>query len=98
MGRKTMPNIKFDSTVSTGNILSILAMMVTVTAGYVTLTNTQESQAMSIARLEEGSRGLDARLRAAELTQAGQASDLRSIQATLLKIDSKLDRISQQGR
>ncbi|WP_353472312.1 hypothetical protein PVT71_13555 [Salipiger sp. H15] len=93
-----MPQIKFDSTVSTGNILSILAMMVTVTAGYVTLTNTQETQALSIARLEEGWRGMDGRLRAAELTQAGQASDLRSIQATLQKIDGKLDRLSQQGR
>ncbi|WP_353475501.1 hypothetical protein PVT71_18225 [Salipiger sp. H15] len=90
-----MPQIKFDSTVSTGNILSILAMMVTVTAGYVTLTNTQETQALSIARLEEGWRGMDGRLRAAELTQAGQASDLRSIQATLQKIDGKLDRLSQ---
>lgn len=91
-----MPSVKFDSTISTGNILSILAMLVTVVGGYVSLDKTQEAQAISIGRLEENSRAFDARLRAAELTQAGQASDLRSIQATLLKIDGKIDRLSRQ--
>ncbi|MGR3376067.1 hypothetical protein [Salipiger abyssi] len=91
-----MPSFRFDGTISAGNVVTILTMVVTVTAAYVTLEETQEAQAMRIARLEAGATATDARLRAAELTLAGQASDLRSISATLLKIDSKIDRLSQR--
>lgn len=90
-----MAGVKFDPTISTGNILSILAMLVTLTAAWVSITKTQEMQAITIDRLETSARGLESRLRATEMTQAGQASDLRSIQATLAKIDSKIDMLSK---
>lgn len=91
-----MPNVKFDATVSTGNIISILAMLVTVTAGYVTMAKTLEALTLRLTQIESEASAFEGRLRATELTQAGQASDLRSIQATLQKIDGKLDRLSQQ--
>ena len=90
-----MAGVKFDPTISTGNILSILAMLVTLTAAWVSITKTQEMQAVTIDRLETSARGLENRVRATEMTQAGQASDLRSIQATLAKIDSKIDMLSK---
>ncbi|MCA0945848.1 hypothetical protein LCM08_13090 [Salipiger pacificus] len=89
-----MPQVKFDSTVSAGNILSILSMVIGLTAGYVTLRNSQEAQALAIERLENEGRAREVRLRSAEMTQAGQASDLRAISATLQKIDGKIDRLT----
>ncbi|MCA0947339.1 hypothetical protein LCM08_20645 [Salipiger pacificus] len=89
-----MPQVKFDSTVSAGNLLSILSMVVGLTAGYVTLRNSQEAQALAIERLENEGRAREVRLRSAEMTQAGQASDLRAISATLQKIDGKIDRLT----
>lgn len=78
--------MKFDSTVSLGNILSIVTVVIGLSIGYATIKSDQVTLRRDIEGIKLLSNGREERLRAVEIQQASQSSDLRSIQVGIAEI------------
>lgn len=104
-----MTGIEFDKRVSMGNILTVGAVLVTVITGLVRMDASQTKLAEKIATIEANiaqktiSRDkqndiMESRMRAVEIAQAGQSSDLRSIQIGISEIKAALGKINDVVR
>lgn len=82
--------MQFDNKISIGNLLTVLALIIGMIAGYSDLQAAQQSQEekLTVFALEDKER--EARLRVVEIAQAGVSSDLRSIQSGILEIKAAL--------
>jgi hypothetical protein len=92
-----------------GNYIQIGLFVVGGLAAFVKLEADQRTQQSQLARMEQNSREiearmdqntreLEARIRAVEVLQASQSSDLRNIQIGINEIKAGLDRLSDSGR
>ena len=80
-------------TISLGNMLSIGSVVVGLSIGYSTLrADSLETRRMIVA-IDAASLQRESRLRAVEIQQAGQSSDLRSIQTGIAEIKSLINQI-----
>ena len=58
-----------------------------------TLSNRVDTQAVAIAESKADAMGRESRLRALEIAQASQSSDLRSIQIGISRIEAQLEKL-----
>ena len=87
--------MKFDGTISLGNLLSIGTVVVGLSLGYANIQAQQAEATRRIVQIEAAATSREARLREVEIVQASQSSDLRNIQKTLEEIKALI--VSQRG-
>jgi len=85
----------FDMKISLGNVLSIGSVVVGLTMGYTTLRADGLETRRMVATIETSALQRESRLRAVEIQQAGQSSDLRSIQAGILEIKGLISSLNK---
>jgi uncharacterized coiled-coil protein SlyX len=96
--------MKWDSTITLGNMLSIGTILVGLAVGYTQMQATIEAMDQRITAIEtqaqasasgqqQEASGLEDRLRAVEILQASQSSDLRNIQTGINEIKVAISRI-----
>ncbi|MCB5411767.1 hypothetical protein [Pseudogemmobacter faecipullorum] len=94
--------LKYDGTINAGHFLTAGAMFVSALCAVIWIqadlrklaADQQRIEAFfatEVAAIRSDAAGREGRLRTAELTIAGQASDLRSISATLSRIERLLE-------
>ena len=99
--------VQFDNKITLGNVLVVIGMLVSGVSAFVYLQAGQAKQASDMVRLErimaEQTDTLsrqrteqEGRLRAVEVAQAAQSSDLRNIQTLLTRIELQLERIKPE--
>ena len=86
--------MKFDGTVSLGNLLSMITIVAAVAVGWGKLSGDIASLTSRMTSTEQASAGREVRVRALEVWQAGTAADIRSISAGIADIKAKLDRLT----
>lgn len=100
-----MPKVEFDPKISIGNIVTIAIVLAGMLTAWNTVVNRQTALAEKLAAMEQtmaagradriaGLAAHEARIRAVEIAQASQVSDLRNIQQTLAEIKTSLDKIA----
>ena len=98
-----MPRLQFDNKISLGHLLTALVLIIGIIGSYYDLSSSQKNLAAEIARrgseistIETAAQSRESRLRAVELLQAGQVSDLRNIQSGISRIETQLDRLMRE--
>lgn len=100
-----MSGFEFDKRISWGNIITLAVLGVGALAGYLDMRGdvralaarqiqADADTAVRVAEFKSTSSIYDARIRAVELAQASQSSDLRAIQAGLTEIKDQLRRMT----
>ena len=89
--------LKFEQTISVGNMMQMLILIVVVTTAYVNLQAQQTIEAQRLSAVEERSAASAQRIRVNEIQLAGQNSDLRNIIAGVKDIKAALDRLAEKG-
>ena len=100
---------EFDKRVSWGNIVTVSVLVVGLVAGWTSMKAATERAEADILRLqadtdrrikafEETARAYEGRIRAVEIAQASQSSDLRSIQQGINEIKEQLRRLGGPHR
>lgn len=100
-----MPKVEFDPKISIGNIVTIAIVLAGMITAWNTVVNRQTALAEKLAAMEQtiaagradrlaAIAAHEGRIRAVELAQASQTSDLRNIQQTLGEIKVQLDKIA----
>uniref|UniRef100_UPI0040473AF3 hypothetical protein n=1 Tax=Yoonia sp. TaxID=2212373 RepID=UPI0040473AF3 len=87
--------MKFDSTVSLGNLLSIVTVVVGLSIGYATIKAEQTTLIRDIEVMKSNGSAREGRLRAVEIQQASQSSDLRSIQVGITEIKELIGKLRE---
>lgn len=88
--------LQFDNKISLGHVISMVAMIAACILAYSTLSARQESLLGEMVALKAEAQARESRIRAVEIAQAGQSSDLRSIQIGISEIKAQLDRMTGQ--
>ena len=95
--------LNYDPAVSLGNLLSIGTIIIGLSVGYATIKTEQEGQTKRLDQIDTSARenaltrtSLDARIRAVEIMQASQTSDLRNILTVLTRIERQFDEERQR--
>lgn len=86
-----------ENKITTGNIIQIVALFAVVVSAWNMVANEQKSQADRLVRVEARADDHGSRLRAVENAQAAQSSDLRNIQAGIVRIEAAVERLSQES-
>lgn len=81
--------------ISVGNILTIVALVLAGGMAWGTFRAEMAAQSNRLAVVERVTADREARLRAVEITQAGTAADVRSIQAGISRIENLLDQLAK---
>lgn len=100
--------VQLENKITLGNVLTILAMLAAVITGYANLKAEQTRLGEKLGSIEQAELGRAAaydgrhtnhegRIRAVEIAQASQSSDLRNIQIGINEIKGALDRL-QPGK
>lgn len=87
--------LQFDNKISLGHIISIGVIIIGGITAYADLRGQQVQLASEVAAMSRAAEGRETRVRAVEIAQAGQSSDLRSIQVGISRIEAQL--IKMQG-
>lgn len=90
--------IRFDNTIATGHLLTVGAMLVAALMGYATLRSEVSRISTDVAATRAEAQSREARIRALEIAQASQSSDLRAIQLGIDEIKGQLTRMIGTGR
>ncbi|WP_151718352.1 hypothetical protein [Gemmobacter serpentinus] len=99
-----MPRLEYDPKISLGNIVTIAVVFVGAVTAWNTVVSRQTQMAEKIAVMETSiaakTAGRDqqmsaheARIRAVEIAQAAQSSDLRAIQSGISRIEAQMERL-----
>ena len=98
-------SLQFDNKVSLGHLISALVFLLAGAGAYSDLRGQQVKFASDIAAISKQAASADVsaseretRLRAVEIAQASQTSDLRSIQIGIVEIKAQLNRMQEAGR
>lgn len=99
--------MQFENKITLGNILTIIALVLGLSAGYSNLEARLSAQAEKVAAMDQTIRernsladsrttATDTRVRAVEIMQASQTSDLRNIQVGINEIKTALERLGNK--
>ena len=100
-----MPKLEFDPKISLRNVVTIAVVLIGAITAWNTVVNRQTQLAEKVAIMETETErrsanrdqqlaGHEARIRAMEIMQASQSSDLRAIQGGIDRIEAQLERLS----
>lgn len=82
-----------------GNWVQLAVLLVGGTMAFANVYDGLGSLRQEVTRVEQHSRELEIRIRAVEVLQASQSSDLRNIQIGINEIKASLDRLAmERGR
>lgn len=85
--------VQFDNRVSLGHVISIVTVLSACLLAYATLYVTQQQLAAEIVSIKADAQSREARIRAVEIAQASQSSDLRAIQIGIGRIEARLEKM-----
>lgn len=99
--------MQFENKITLGNVLTIIALVLGLSVGYSNLESRLSTQAEKVAAMDQTIRerillsdsravATDTRVRAVEIMQASQTSDLRNIQVGINDIKSALERLGNK--
>ena len=99
--------MQFESKITLGNVLTIIALVLGLSVGYSNLESRLSTQAEKVAAMDQTIRerillsdsravATDTRVRAVEIMQASQTSDLRNIQVGINDIKSAVERLGNK--
>ena len=99
-----MPKFEFDPKISLGNIVTIAVVLVGAAGAWFTVVLQQGHLSEKVAMIEttittktagrdQQMSAHEARIRAVEIAQASQSSDLRSIQIGISRIEATLEKL-----
>lgn len=88
-----MTALQFDNKISLGHVISILTVLAACIMAYAALSARQERMAADIMVMQEAALAREVRIRALEIAQAGQTSDLRAIQIGIARIEAQLEKL-----
>ncbi len=100
-----MPKLEFDPKISLGNIVTIAVVLIGAVTAWNTVVNRQTQLTEKVAVIEasitartanrdQQMAAHEARIRAVEIAQAAQSSDLRPIQSGINRIEAQLEKLS----
>lgn len=87
-------SLQFDNKISLGHVISIVTMMATGIMAYASLSARQEQMVADIIAIKADASARESRIRQVEITQANQSGDLRAIQNSLTRIESRLEKLT----
>lgn len=82
--------------VSIGNLIQGVMLIVAISVAWGSLRAEQIGQSRRLEAVERVSAERETRLRTVEISQASTASDVRSIQAGILRIENLLDELAKR--
>jgi hypothetical protein len=87
--------LRFDNKISTGHILTAAALFASGVAGFTHVKSEVAKVSAEVAAISSDAKQSEARIRAVEIAQASQSSDLRSIQGGIARIEMQLEKLSK---
>lgn len=88
--------LQFDNKISLGHLITTVPMLVAAGIAWGALRAEQNTQALDISRTNASISAHDSRIRAVEIAQASQSSDLRSIQVGNARIEAQLEKLLER--
>ena len=96
--------LEYDPKISLGNIITVLVVLIGAVTAWNTVVSEQAKLAEKLAMVEttitarvairdQQMAGHEARIRAVEIAQASQSSDLRNIQIGISRIEAQLEKM-----
>lgn len=85
--------LQWDNRISSGHLLTVSAMIIAGLGGYFDLRASQARVIADVIAMQRAAEAHEARIRAVEISQASQSSDLRAIQITLSRIEAGLEKL-----
>lgn len=87
--------IRFDNKISTGHILTAAALFASGVAGFTHVKSEVAKVSAEVVAISADAKQAESRIRAVEIAQASQSSDLRSIQGGIARIEMQLEKLSK---
>ena len=88
--------LEFDNKISLGHLITLAVLMFGGVVGYSNLLAQQAQTTLEVAVLTKMSNDRELRIRAVEIAQAGQTSDLRTIQIGIAEIKAVLNKMAEK--
>lgn len=89
-------SVRMENMITTGNVLTIVGMLIAGALAYGDLRGSQFQAISDLNQLRQVSQQHEARIRAVEIAQASQSSDLRAIQIGISEIKAQLDKLGDR--
>lgn len=93
-----MMGLQFDNKISLGHLISIAIIAFGGITAYSDLRSQQAQVSSEVSSIAKAAEARETRLRAVEIAQASQTSDLRSIQIGIVEIKAQLNKMQEGGR
>lgn len=87
--------IQFENKVNAGHIITAALLVLSGIGAYYNLAKDQHLVRVDVDTLKTDARQNEARIRAVEIAQASQSSDLRSIQVGITRIEAQLEKLNK---
>jgi hypothetical protein len=88
--------LQFDNKISLGHLISLAVVLGTGVIAYADLRTKLTRVVADVVIVEAEATAREARIRAVEIAQAGQTSDLRAIQIGINRIEAQLERMESK--
>jgi hypothetical protein len=85
--------LEFDNKISLGHVISVGVILIGGMVAFFDLRGEQSRLASEVAAISSAADAREVRVRAVEIAQASQTSDLRSIQVGISKIEVQLQKL-----
>ncbi|WP_323041157.1 hypothetical protein [Gemmobacter sp.] len=85
--------LQFDNKISAGHLMTFAAMVFASIAAYADLRTRQSQLVAEVVAVKADAQSRESRIRAVEIAQASQSSDLRSIQIGISRIEAQLENL-----
>lgn len=86
-------SLQFDNKISAGHIMTFAVAAVTGILAYADLRARSGQLVLDVVAIKSDAQSREARIRAVEIAQASQSSDLRSIQVGISRIEARLEKL-----
>lgn len=91
-------SFEFDRKISLGNVITIGVVLFGAVGAWFTLVAGQQVLSREMIQVQSNVSAHESRIRSVEIAQAGQSSDLRSIQIGISEIKAALGKINDGVR
>ncbi len=88
-----MTALQFDNKISLGHVISIITILAGGIWAYAAISARQEAIAADMVTVKADAQAREVRIRAVEIAQASQSSDLRAIQGGIARIEAQLEKL-----
>lgn len=88
-----MTALQFDNKISLGHVISIITILTGGIWTYAAISARQEAIVAEMVAVKADAHEREVRIRAVEIAQASQSSDLRAIQGGIARIEAQLEKL-----